>query len=270
MTPELSASTSLVPDQDWDLFKKKLSRLVNIDLDYYKEAQMKRRITSFRDQAGGKSFLLFFSMLEKDLVMRKKFVDYLTINVSELFRDHALFSKLKSDFMPKLLQRSARLKVWSAGCSIGAEAYTLAIILDQLTPNARHRIYGTDLDEEIIKRAASGVYSRDEVKQVDQTVLDKYFTIKDGKYHVHDWIRSRVTFGKNNLLTEPFESDIDLICCRNVVIYFTEEAKQKLYRKFFDALKPGGVLFVGGTETILSHQAIGFKLSQTFFYEKPI
>lgn len=270
MTPDLTASASLAPDQDYDLFKKKLVRLVNIDLDYYKEAQMKRRITSFRDQAGARTFVLFYSMLDKDPVLRKKFVDYLTINVSELFRDHALFARLKDDFMPKLLQRSPRLKIWSAGCSIGAEAYTLAIILDQLTPHAKHRIYGTDLDEEIIKRAATGVYSKDEVRQVDQGVLDKYFAIKDGKYHVHDWIRSRVAFGKNNLLTELFESDIDLICCRNVVIYFTEEAKQKLYRKFFDALKPGGVLFVGGTETILSHQAIGFKLSQTFFYEKPL
>lgn len=270
MIPNQPSSPTPAQDQEYELFKKKLLRLVNIDLDHYKEAQMKRRITSFRDQAGISNFLLFYNQLEKDAAMKKKFVDYLTINVSELFRDHALFAKLKSEFIPQLLKRSPRLNIWSAGCSIGAEAYTLAIILDQLAPNSKHRIFGTDLDEEIIKRAAMGVYSREEVRQVEQPILDKYFTLKDNKYHIHDAIKARVTFRKHNLLNDSFESDIDLICCRNVVIYFTEEAKQKLYRKFFDALKPGGILFVGGTETILSHQAIGFKLSQTFFYEKPL
>ncbi|MDH4099275.1 MAG: protein-glutamate O-methyltransferase CheR [Nitrospirota bacterium] len=264
------SSPSQTQDQDYELFKKKLVRLVNIDLDYYKEAQMKRRITSFRDQAGINSFILFVNQLEKDPVLKKKFVDYLTINVSELFRDHALFAKLEKEFIPQLLKRSPRLNIWSAGCSIGAEAYTLAIILDKLVPNSKHRIFGTDLDEEIIKRAATGVYSKEEVRQVEQPILDKYFSLKDNKYHLHDSIKSRVTFKKHNLLNDPYETDIDLICCRNVVIYFTEEAKQKLYRRFFDALKPGGILFVGGTETILSHQAIGFKLSQTFFYEKPL
>ena len=80
------------------------------------------------------------------------------LNVSELFRDHALFAKLEKEFIPQLLKRSPKLNIWSAGCSIGAEAYTLAIILDQLTPHAKHRIYGTDLDEEIIKRAAEQVF----------------------------------------------------------------------------------------------------------------
>lgn len=201
---------------------------------------------------------------------KKKFVDYLTINVSELFRDAPLFAELKHLVLPQLLKRSPRLSVWSAGCSIGAEAYTMAIMLNELTPDARHRIFGTDLDEEIVKRAHQGVYSRDEVRQVAPEILGKYFTLNDGKYYVQDEIKRRVTFSRHNLLTDRFESGLDLILCRNVVIYFTNEAKEMLYKKFYDALKPGGVLFVGGTETILNYQSIGFKLTRTFFYEKPL
>lgn len=267
---DMTNSSQQACDQDFEVFKRKLHRLVGIDLNHYKEAQMKRRIGSFMVQAGAERFLLFYNLLEKDPQLKKKFVDYLTINVSELFRDAPLFAELKNLVLPQLLKRSPRLSVWSAGCSIGAEAYTMAIMLNELTPDARHRIFGTDLDEEIVKRAHQGVYSRDEVRQVAPEILGKYFTLNDGKYYVQDEIKRRVTFSRHNLLTDRFESGLDLILCRNVVIYFTNEAKEMLYKKFYDALKPGGVLFVGGTETILNYQSIGFKLTRTFFYEKPL
>jgi chemotaxis protein methyltransferase CheR len=138
-----------------------------------------------------------------------------------------------------------------------------------MTPSAKHRILATDLDIEILNKARAGVYTINEIKNITAQRKNNYFKIEDDKYTVLDDIKSRIEFKRHNLLLDSFETGFDLILCRNVVIYFTEEAKDKLYRRFFAALKPGGVLFVGGTEAILNFRDIGFVSYLPFFYRKP-
>ena len=233
----------MMDEKDWGAFKQKLKAKTEIDLDLYKEAQMKRRIGNLVTRAGMDSFVTYFDHVSKDKDEFAAFIEYLTINVSEFFRTPDKFGKLETDVIPDLLKRSPTLNIWSAGCSIGAEVYSLTMILKDLTPGKKHRLLATDLDIEIIAKAKKGI--KDEIKQC-------------------------VEFKRHNLLKDPFEKGFDLILCRNVVIYFTEEAKDKLYRNFFASLKPGGILFVGATEAILNARNMGYVNYQPFFYQKPL
>lgn len=255
--------------KDWELFKQKFFVKSNIDLNHYKPAQMQRRITNLMNRHGANTYMDFFSLIERDAKLYEDFVEYLTINVTEFFRTPEKFMELESKCLTDLLANSPRLNIWSAGCSIGAEPYSLAIILKEKTPNTKHRILATDLDVEILAKAKKAQYTANEMKNLPQDRLNKYFKQADSQYLLNDDIKSRIEFQKHNLLLDRFEAGFDLILCRNVVIYFTEEAKDALYKRFFAALKPGGVLFVGGTEAILNFRDIGFQHYIPFFYRKP-
>lgn len=256
-------------ERDWEVFKQKLFAKSNINLNDYKPAQMQRRISNLMNRHGVSSYTGFFELIDRDQRLYKDFIDFLTINVTEFFRTPEKFVELETKVLPDLLVRNPKLSIWSAGCSIGAEPYSLAMILNDITPQARHRILATDLDVEMLAKAKKGSYSSTELKNIAPSRLTKYFRQKDGLYEISEDIKKRVDFQRHNLLLDRFESGFDLILCRNVVIYFTEEAKDALYRRFFAALKPGGVLFVGGTEAILNFRDIGFQHYLPFFYRKP-
>lgn len=260
----------MLDEKDWETFKQKLFVKSTIDLNQYKPAQMQRRITNLMNRHGANTFTGFFQMLESDAKLYKDFIDYLTINVTEFFRTPEKFVELEEKVIPDLLARSPRLNIWSAGCSIGAEPYSLAMILMDKTPGVRHRILATDLDVEMLAKAKLGTYTANELKNIPPARMGKYFKQNGANYTVDDEVKARVEFQRHNLLLDKFETGFDLILCRNVVIYFTEEAKDALYRRFFAALKPGGVFFVGGTEAILNFREIGFQHYLPFFYRKPL
>lgn len=260
----------MLDEKDWELFKTKFKNKSGIDLNLYKANQMQRRIGNLMSRKGQKSYVEFFNSIENNAQEFHSFVEYITINVTEFFRTPEKFSQLEDRVIPDLLAKNSRLSIWSAGCSIGAEPYSLAIILKERTPTTKHRILASDLDVEILKRARMGVYTDNELKSISKERKSKYFTAAaDGKYAVSADIKSRVEFKHHNLLLDKFEKGFDLILCRNVVIYFTDEAKDQLYRRFFEALKPGGVLFVGGTEAILNFRDMGYVNYLPFFYRKP-
>ena len=256
-------------ERDWEEFKAKLKRKTEIDLDLYKAPQMQRRIMNLARRNGYDKYSAYFDKVVQDKDDFAAFIEYLTINVSEFFRTPDKFAKLETDVIPELMKRSSRLNIWSAGCSIGAEPYSLAMILNDMTPNTRHRILATDLDIEILGKAKAGVYNENELKAMSEARKSKYFTRQGDKYAVSPDINQRIEFKRHNLLKDSFETGFDLILCRNVVIYFTEEAKDQLYANFFKALKPGGILFVGATEAILNFRKLGYTSYQPFFYQKP-
>lgn len=261
----------MMDERDWTDFKRKLKAKTEIDLDLYKEPQMKRRIGNLVTRAGMDSYSGYFDRVVKDKNEFASFIEYLTINVSEFFRTPEKFGKLETDVIPDLLKRTSKLNIWSAGCSIGAEPYSLAIIMKEMTPNLRHRILASDLDVEILAKAKRGIYTENELKAMTPQRRAKYFDVVEGdKFAVKQEIKNCIEFKRHNLLKDPFESGFDLILCRNVVIYFTEEAKDQLYANFFKALKPGGILFVGATEAILNFRKLGYTSFQPFFYQKPL
>ena len=197
----------MMDDKDWAVFKQKLKAKTEIDLDLYKEPQMKRRIGNLVTRAGMDSFCGYFDDAAKDKDSFAAFIEYLTINVSEFFRTPEKFGKLETDVIPDLLKRSPKLNIWSAGCSIGAEPYSLAIIMKEMTPNTRHRILASDLDIEILAKAKRGEYNEGEIKSMSKDRLAKYFNKIDGdKYAVKNEIKSCIEFKRHNLLKDKFES----------------------------------------------------------------
>lgn len=253
---------------DYQDFIEKVHRKTGIDLSCYKEAQMKRRLTSLYEKKGFKSFIEFFNAMSTDKNILDEFLDRMTINVSEFYRNAKRWEVLQRKIIPKLLEKNKKLKVWSAACSTGEEPYTLAMILSQYMPLSQIQILATDLDETVIDRAKMGIYPDRSLVEVPDEIKRKYFT-KDGIFFkVNDEIKRTVTFKKHNLLADSFDNNFDLIVCRNVLIYFTEDAKEVLYKKFSAALKSGGILFVGSTEQIFNPQNFGFETEDTFFYRK--
>lgn len=255
-------------DQEIQHFKKKISPIIGIDLEDYKSRQMERRILAMMTRSNTQNLKDYFTLLNSDQKRLQEFVDGLTINVSEFFRNPEKFDELKELVLSDLLERFRRIKIWSAGCSIGAEIYSVAIILDKLGVSHRCELHATDVDREILKRAQAGTYLPHEIKSVPQEILERYFTADAQGYHLGADLKSRVRFGYQNLLKDPPLHDCHLILCRNVVIYFTDQSKQHLYEAFNEGLVDDGLLFIGGTERIFNYRDLGFEQFRPFFYRK--
>ncbi len=256
-------------DLEYSYLKTRIKQLTGVDLDNYRERQMRRRLTSFISRTSAPSVVAYCRMVESDRTMLEDLRSFLTIKVSEFFRDPLPFEQLKTEILPQLLMDRTRLSIWSTGCSVGGEPYSIAIILDKLTPYAKHRIVATDIDVISLQKArAGGPYRSNEVRNVPTQLLREYFDVFDDSYHVKDKIRQKVDFKKHDLLRDPYESGFDLIVCRNVTIYFTEEAKVRLNQQFCQSLSPGGILFVGGTEAIARARELGLTTLGHCFYRK--
>ncbi len=253
---------------DYEKFVSSIKKKIGIDLSLYKEAQMKRRLTSLYEKKGYQSFSAFFDALGSNQDMMNEFLDRMTINVSEFYRNRKRWDVLEKKILPRLLKENSRLKVWSAACSTGEEPYTMAMVSSNVMPLSAVKVQATDLDQNVIQKAKIGVYSERSLEEVPDAVRKKFFREEGQYFKIADEIKRTVTFKQQNLLSDRFESGYDLIVCRNVMIYFTEEAKDRLYHKFNSALRPGGVLFVGSTEQIFNPERYGFEVEDTFFYKK--
>ncbi|MDE8562366.1 protein-glutamate O-methyltransferase CheR [Anoxybacillus rupiensis] len=253
---------------DYQQFVISVRKKTGIDLSQYKEAQMKRRLTSLYEKRGFKSFQEFFKAIEADQALFHEFLDRMTINVSEFYRNAKRWEVLEKKILPKLLERNRRLKIWSAACSTGEEPYTLVMILSKLLPLSQLSVLATDIDDNAIRRAKLGIYAERSLQEVPEDMKKKFFTKEGMYYKIDENVKNAVTFKKHNLLADPFDTNYDLIVCRNVLIYFTEEAKHSLYHKFSQALRPGGIFFVGSTEQIFNPFSYGFETEDTFFYRK--
>ncbi|MCB0191137.1 MAG: protein-glutamate O-methyltransferase CheR [Anaerolineae bacterium] len=256
---------------EYDFIKREILSLTGIDLNNYKSEQMQRRLNSFLLRSGQPDWSNLFSSTRSDPTELSKLRDFLTINVSSFFRDPQKYEVLKKTILPNLQKESSNLRVWSAGCSQGQEPYSLAIMLTETTGSQRrHYILASDLDRSALAKAKSGgPYTATDVANVPINLHQRYFKVENNKYLAHERLRQLVTFKQHNLLADPFESNFDLIICRNVVIYFTALVKEQLYNRFYKALRPGGVLFVGGTEIVNKASEIGFETVGVSFYRRP-
>lgn len=249
--------------------KTSIKRILKIDLEHYKDEQMKRRLDSWLVRSHAATWKDYFQWIVTDTTELDRFRNYLTINVTEFFRDSARWETLRREVLPSLLKNSAGgLKLWSAGCSVGAEAYSLALMLAEEAPAHKYSLLATDLDRgALLKARAGGPYSADDVRSLTSVQRGRYLT-PQAPYFVSPMLKKPIRFEEHDLLLDRFESGFDLIICRNVVIYFTAEAKEKLYAKFSAALRPGGVLFVGGTEIISGPAKFGLQNFGISFYRK--
>lgn len=254
---------------DYEYFKKAIFELTKVDLNAYKEKQMKRRIDTLIARHGIVGYDKYIQVLKTDKDRFEEFVNYITINVSEFYRNPDQWALLDKDIIPELIGKFGNnLRIWSAACSTGDEPYSLVMALSRHIPLNRIKIYATDLDKQVIAKAKVGLYGEKSISSVPEDLKSKYFTKVGPSYQISEEIKKCVEFKEHNLLRDTYPTDFHLIVCRNVLIYFTEEAKDDIFRKFQKALANGGILFIGSTEQIINHRNVGFERKNSFYYEK--
>ncbi|WHH59466.1 protein-glutamate O-methyltransferase CheR [Petroclostridium sp. X23] len=254
--------------KDYEDFKIEIFKMTGINLTCYKEKQMKRRIESLMKKNAIENFSNYVTQLKSNKVLYNEFINYLTINVSEFYRNPGQWEILEKEILPMLLAKSRTLKIWSAACSTGEEPYSLAMVLTKFFPLASIKITATDIDKEALAKASIGLYNAKSLEGVPKENINKFFTKEGDFYKIKDEVKKCVEFSQHNLLKDAYPSNCDLIVCRNVLIYFTEEAKTEIYTKFTQSLKPEGILFVGSTEQIIMPNRYNLAPSKTFFYQK--
>jgi chemotaxis protein methyltransferase CheR len=255
--------------EGYEKFKKDVFALTKIDLDAYKEKQMRRRIDTLIAKNKVKSYPEYVTTIKQDKEKFEQFINFLTINVSEFYRNPEQWKILDTDVFPKLITRfGKRLKVWSAACSTGDEPYSLVMALSRHIPLSQIRIIATDLDKQVLASAKVGLYNQKSIAGVPEDFKKKYFTKIGASFQISDEIKSKVEFKEHNLLKDPYPTGCNLIVCRNVLIYFTEEAKEEIYKKFNAALVKDGVLFIGSTEQIINFKELNYERNHSFFFQK--
>ncbi|MFA6308161.1 MAG: protein-glutamate O-methyltransferase CheR [Clostridia bacterium] len=253
---------------DYTNFKNKIDKLTGINLDSYKERQMKRRIESLIRKNNYQNFDDYFRALHDDEFLYKEFINYLTINVSEFYRSSEQFKVLENEIIPLILKTTKYPRIWSAACSTGEEPYTLAMILNKFIPLKNIKIIASDIDNGSIEKAILGVYSKKSIGKLPKEYIGKHFIVNNEEYSLSNEIKRCVEFKQLDLLKDDYPVKCDLIVCRNVLIYFTEKAKSEIYMKFNDSMNDTGILFVGSTEQILRSGKYKLKQFKMFFYKK--
>ena len=254
---------------DYEGFKAAVFKLTSIDLNAYKEQQMKRRIDTLISRHKISGYEDFVKSLKTDKDLFEEFVSYLTINVSEFYRNPEQWELMDKEFIPELIKKFGKnLKIWSAACSTGDEPYSLVMALSKHIPLSNIKIIATDIDKQILAQAKVGLYNEKSIAGVPDEFKKKYFTKIGNSYQISDEIKARVEFKQSNLIKDPYPDKCDFIVCRNVLIYFTEEAKDEVFRKFCSSLKVGGLLFIGSTEQIMNHKDMGYERKNSFYYER--
>jgi chemotaxis protein methyltransferase CheR len=251
---------------DFTPFCEAVRAICGVDLLQYKRAQMERRIRTWTGRRGTEDLGEYAKRLKAEPAELDAFLDRVTINVSQLWRHPEQWASLSTKILPELAEQGrGRVRAWSAGCSYGAEAYTLAAVCRESIPNARVEIKGTDLDRRMVAKARIGKFSADDARGAPAASVARHFP--DGQA-VPELTRM-VSFEQGDLLRMPVPREAyDLVMCRNTVIYFTEDVRDQLHTRLVEALKPGGYLVVGTSERVADPRALGLTSPFHFIYRK--
>ena len=229
------------------------------DFTGYKRPSLRRRIDKRVVSLGIDSYADYLAHLEANQDEFVDLFDTILINVTSFFRDPAAWEYLAAEIVPRILESRPApepIRVWSAGCASGEEAYTVAVLLaealDELDFRARVKIYATDVDEQALVQARHGAYARKDVEAVPEPLQDRYFELQDGRYVFRSDVRRAVIFGRHDLVRDPPISRVDLLIARNTLMYFNPELQARILGSFHFALSDGGFLFLGKSEMLLT------------------
>jgi two-component system, chemotaxis family, CheB/CheR fusion protein len=238
-----------------------LKRQRGLDFTGYKRTSLERRFRRRMDAVGCPSYSEYLDYLEVHPDEYEQLFEMLLINVTEFFRDAQAWHDLREHVLPGMLaskEDDDPIRVWSAGCASGQEAYTVAIVFaEALGVDAyreRVKIYATDIDEDALGQARLAVYSAKELEGVPEELRGRYFERSDQRWAFRKDLRRAVIFGRNNLIQDAPISRLDLLICRNTLMYFNAETQARILRHFHFALRDDGVLMLGKSEMMISHR----------------
>ena len=243
------------PDEAYTVIATILKQQQNFDLASYKSVNMKRRLAAYLRSRGCTDPLHYSDELADRAEEQKQLIAALGIHVSHFFRNPSTFLVLKSRILPEVLRMSRRqnskLRIWSVGCALGEEPYSVALLLKDMLEKGDHfAIVGTDLSPDALKRAKNGYYPADRLKEVPAAMLAKYFSAQAQLYQINEEIRQLVQFFRHDIISEEIMCRADLILCRNLLIYFSRDKQQQVLKLLAGALSPGGYLVLGRAETL--------------------
>jgi two-component system CheB/CheR fusion protein len=248
---------------EFDALLNYLKQTRSFDFTAYKRSSLMRRVIVRMQTLGAKGFAGYLDLLQVDTEFTRLF-NTILINVTSFFRDPQHWDYLRDEVVPRLVGPSGTpdpIRVWSAGCASGEEACSIAMLLAEAVGaeafRERVKIYATDVDEEALAQARHAVYSAQSAADVPPPLLERYFEKQDDHYVFNKELRRSVVFGRHDLIQDAPISRVDLLICRNCLMYFNTEAQSRVLARFHFALVPRGVLFLGKAETLLAQ-------SQTF------
>jgi chemotaxis protein methyltransferase CheR len=260
----LSVNHSIdLPD---DVFRKIRDAIYQRSGLYFSDGNkylLQKRLSTRAKQLNFDSFHKYFYFLQYDAGAEKEFdqiFDLVTTNETYFFREPAQLAAFSEEIVPQLLEAhpGRKIRVWSAGCASGEEAYTVAMLLDMkgYFERGTFEIFGSDISQNVLSRARAGTYRESSFRATDSEIRDRYFSRQEGGvWKISDAIRNRVSFGRLNLYDSTrvaMLGTVDVIFCRNVIIYFDDESKKKVVGNFHDRLKEGGYLLLGHSESLIS------------------
>jgi two-component system, chemotaxis family, CheB/CheR fusion protein len=247
-------------DESFETLLRYMRDSRGFDFTGYKRTSLMRRVRHRMDQAGYQTFEDYLDVLQASSDEFAALFNTILINVTDFFRDPQAWEFIQTDVIPMILAErgpSDPIRVWSAGCASGQEAYSLAMLLaEALGPEEfrqRVKIYATDVDENALTEARAASYEPKAVGSVPQDLLAKYFEQVNGRYAFHKDLRRAVIFGRNDLVKDAPISRVDLLVCRNTLMYLNADTQRNVLGRLHFALSPQGVLFLGHAEMLLSH-----------------
>ncbi|WP_231570023.1 CheR family methyltransferase [Sporocytophaga myxococcoides] len=246
----------LEDDQIEDLFVS-VKRRYGYDFTGYSEASIKRRLQKFIETSEIQSAGALRNHLLQDETFFRFFLDEITVNVTEMFRDPLFFASLKKNVFP-LLNTYPFIKIWDAGCASGEELYSLAIFLDEDGLYGKSRIYATDISQRVLDKAMDGIYPIDLMKEYTGNYIhaggkrsfSEYYTAMYGNAIFHSSLKKNVMFSAHNLAVDESFNEFNLIVCRNVLIYFKRQLQERVIELFLKSLPVFGFLALGNKETL--------------------
>lgn len=260
---EIFYPTDQMGKSDFKLFRRLIYAEAGINLTEKKITLLSNRIRKRLKALNISSYHKYYMYLKKSFnkeIEIIKMIDAVTTNVTHFFRNPQQFEKFKNIILPDLINKNIKrksIKILSAGCSTGEEPYTISIILleyfkDDLS-DWHLEVDGVDICTDALDRARAGIYNKEKMKEVKNKILDKYFIKTDkNTYQINKKVKSITRLNRFNLTSDNFTSKYDVLFCRNVVIYFDSETKEKIYRKFYDALQNNGYFLVGHSEGVFN------------------
>jgi chemotaxis protein methyltransferase CheR len=249
--------------EDFILFRDFIHERTGMFFAENKMYLVKNRLANRMSQLGIKNYKDYFYMVKYDTSMNEfnALINLLTTNETSFFRNLPQLQAFSDEVLPlivkpKIASGNRNLRIWSAGCSTGEEPYTLSMmIMDKIPNHAQYNIeiIANDIAESVLQAARKGIYHELTLRTTPQQYIDKYFTKKGNVYHINDNVKKLIKFSQINLLDQAKMSlmkDVDLVFCRNVTIYFSEDAKKKVVKSFYSSLVKGGYYFIGHAESL--------------------
>lgn len=261
-------------DTEYFLLMDKVYQITGYDFHGYKDTTIKRRLAQRLEATNCKTYEEYINYLDDNQDEYNNLVSTLVVNVTQFFRDKEDWQVIKDKVLPEIIVRRLMktLTIWSIACASGEEPYSLAIIFHEILGDESEkidiRIYGTDINEDCLNKAREGIYDERGLKDVDTELIKKYFHQRSSEsYQINNEIKSTVRFLKHSIINGENFSGFDFIICRNLLIYFTRELQEKVYWKLYNALKPGGLLWLGKAENPVGKASKAFK---SLYYKERI